>query len=86
MTLQGRDDTGRWVEVTSDRPCPVCGGTSWCSVSADGSVIACRRQEAGCFKSKQDRLGARAVKILSRSLTSKAHRACDRHFIRSSAG
>ena len=30
-------------EVSHDKPCPVCGGTSWCSVSCDGTICICRR-------------------------------------------
>lgn len=37
-----------WTNVTAAAPCPSCGGTSWCSVSADGTTRICnRRKPAG---------------------------------------
>jgi hypothetical protein len=47
-----------WRRVTGSHPCPVCGKPDWCSLSADGTLAACRRVEAGCWKSKTDKAGA----------------------------
>lgn len=38
-----------WIPVKKSRPCPVCGGDSWCTVSADGNVALCARIEEGCM-------------------------------------
>src|SRR5262249_15940226 len=46
-----------WVLVSRESPCPVCKHADWCSVSADGALAACRRVEAGCWRSKTDRAG-----------------------------
>jgi hypothetical protein len=43
-----------WTEA---RPCPICGHSGWCSVSADGGVVSCRRREDGCASSRVDRNG-----------------------------
>jgi hypothetical protein len=48
---------GRWRRVTRSHPCPACGKPEWCSLSADGTLAACRRVEAGCWRSKMDRAG-----------------------------
>lgn len=32
-----------WIEGTRDRPCLVCGKPDWCTVTADGGTIHCRR-------------------------------------------
>jgi len=47
-----------WREVSRDNPCPVCKKSSWCKLSGDGAVVLCRRQEAGCYRSKLDQRGA----------------------------
>ena len=36
--------------VWRDRPCPVCGKTDWCLVSADGSAAICQRVKEGSRK------------------------------------
>jgi hypothetical protein len=36
-----------WKEVSSKNPCPECKHNSWCRVTEDGSLCACRRSEAG---------------------------------------
>ena len=33
----------RWREVTSEKPCPVCGGVDWCAWMPDGSTLKCER-------------------------------------------
>ncbi|HEY7307876.1 MAG TPA: hypothetical protein VH643_00815 [Gemmataceae bacterium] len=43
-----------WAPI---RPCPICLHNSWCSKSADGSVIICRREPTGCLRQKFDRNG-----------------------------
>jgi putative DNA primase/helicase len=35
-----------WVRVTRAHPCPVCGRTHYCSVSADGGLVFCTRTES----------------------------------------
>jgi hypothetical protein len=49
---------GKWRRVTRAHPCPICGKDSWCGVSADGRLAACRRVEVGAWKSKTDKSGA----------------------------
>ncbi len=49
-TLSG----GRWKSVSRARPCPVCGGASWCQV-LDGERVMCRRSVTG--QSRTDRRG-----------------------------
>jgi 5S rRNA maturation endonuclease (ribonuclease M5) len=39
-----------WVRVSSNKPCPVCGKTDWCSISEDGSACICPRTEKGSKK------------------------------------
>lgn len=45
----------RWASCSQRRPCPVCGGHSWCSVRADGVLVACRRNNGG--QQREDRNG-----------------------------
>lgn len=45
----------RWSSTSQRRPCPVCGGHSWCSVRADGALVACRRNSGG--RQREDRNG-----------------------------
>jgi len=47
-----------WVRVRPSAPCPICKGTDWCSVSADGAVAKCMRAEEGSFRTKQDSNGS----------------------------
>ena len=49
---------GRWTNVTSQSPCPICEKPDWCRVSEDGQLVACRRQPKGAEKSKSDKNGA----------------------------
>lgn len=42
--------TGTWRNATKQKPCPICGGTDWCAISADDSCVACRRKEGGISK------------------------------------
>jgi hypothetical protein len=37
----------KWVRVNKRRPCPICGRPDWCTVSADGTVACCMRQDGG---------------------------------------
>jgi hypothetical protein len=46
------------TRVSANYPCPVCNHCDWCSVSSDGTLAACRRVEAGAWKTKTDRGGA----------------------------
>jgi hypothetical protein len=34
-------DVPEWLDVSSDRPCPVCGGVSGCGVLEDGEFARC---------------------------------------------
>lgn len=45
----------RWRSCSQRYRCPICGGSSWCSVRADGALIACRRNSAG--RQREDRNG-----------------------------
>jgi hypothetical protein len=51
-------NAGNWRRVSAGNPCPVCRHADWCSISADGTLAACRRVEAGAWRSKTDRAGA----------------------------
>jgi hypothetical protein len=46
-----------WRRVTAKHPCPICSKGNWCTVSIDGHMAACRRVEAGAFKTKADKNG-----------------------------
>jgi hypothetical protein len=35
----------------------MCGKPDWCSLSADGTLAACRRVEQGAWRSKTDKSG-----------------------------
>jgi hypothetical protein len=48
----------KWRRVTRSHPCPICLKPDWCSISADGTLAACRRVELRAWKSKADRAGA----------------------------
>jgi hypothetical protein len=48
---------GKWRRVTPQRPCPACGKTNWCTLSADGRLAACRRVEAGAWRTKTGKDG-----------------------------
>src|SRR5947207_5444751 len=37
-----------------EHPCPICGKPDWCSLSADSGMAACRRVEAGCWRSRSE--------------------------------
>jgi hypothetical protein len=49
--------SGKWNPVNRKHPCPICRKPDWCSVSTDGSLVACRRIESGALKTKQDKNG-----------------------------
>jgi hypothetical protein len=34
-------DAPEWIEASSLHPCPVCGGTSQCSIHEDGEFARC---------------------------------------------
>jgi len=46
-----------WHEVTRSNPCPICGKTDWCSVSADGVWVVCRRLDNGRGIHRVDKSG-----------------------------
>lgn len=35
-----------WIRVCRSHPCPVCEGTTWCTVSGDGAVVHCMRAKS----------------------------------------
>ena len=49
---------GHWIDVSRQSPCPICDKPDWCRVSADGQLVACRRESRGAKKSKSDKNGA----------------------------
>jgi hypothetical protein len=49
--------SSRWRRVNKSTPCPVCKHPDWCAISTDGALAACRRIEAGGWRSKTDRAG-----------------------------
>jgi hypothetical protein len=58
MSIPSHNPRGKWNRVSRSRRCPICGKADWCSVSADGRFVACRRVEQGAHKIKQDKDGA----------------------------
>lgn len=36
-------DGRAWVDAAASRPCPVCGGASWCQTARDGATVLCKR-------------------------------------------
>lgn len=50
----GRSGRAGWTDVSSRRPCPVCGQDSWCQVRADGSIVLCKRVEGDTTKENRD--------------------------------
>jgi hypothetical protein len=44
--------------VSAAHPCPICARGHWCSISTDGRLAACRRVEAGAWRTKIDKAGA----------------------------
>lgn len=42
-----RLETGNWVAVTRDDPCPICGKPDWCRRKPDNSAVLCHRSPAG---------------------------------------
>jgi hypothetical protein len=46
-----------WREVSRREPCPLCGKCSWCSRSADGVWVACRRLDTGEGIHRVDKAG-----------------------------
>lgn len=58
MTIQNyTTKTGNWQTVTKHDPCPICGKPDWCSRTADGKVVACRRVNNGEGIHKVDKNG-----------------------------
>lgn len=57
MSLPLVSARNNWVRVSKASPCPICKNTGWCSISAAGTLAACRRVEPGCWKSKTDKAG-----------------------------
>jgi hypothetical protein len=46
-----------WKRVSGNHPCPVCKHPDWCSVTEDGKLAACRRVDAGAWRTKTDKAG-----------------------------
>ncbi|MCP9495437.1 MAG: DUF3854 domain-containing protein [Pyrinomonadaceae bacterium MAG19_C2-C3] len=40
--------------VTTQHPCPVCGGKKWCQVTQDGRLAHCMREACGAIKQAKD--------------------------------
>ena len=58
LTIQNyTTKTGNWQTVTKHDPCPICGKPDWCSRTADGKVVACRRVNNGEGIHKVDKQG-----------------------------
>jgi hypothetical protein len=49
--------SARWLLVTEESPCHVCGKSDWCSVSADGKKAICRRKDGGDGVRRTDKSG-----------------------------
>lgn len=49
---------GSWKSVTRQNKCPICQKPDWCSITADGKVVACRRVNTGEGKEKVDKAGS----------------------------
>ena len=46
-----------WQDVSRRAPCPICRRDHWCSRSADGVWVCCRRVDDGTGTPKLDKLG-----------------------------
>jgi hypothetical protein len=57
MTSANGNDQARWAHVSASRPCPRCGKSDWCRVSACGAWCICRRNAEG-GREKTDKSGA----------------------------
>jgi hypothetical protein len=55
--MTDRRSAGNWRLVTASSPCPICKKPDWCSISADGALVSCRREENGALKIKADKAG-----------------------------
>ena len=42
---RGNQGSGGWREASRQKPCPICGATSWCSSTEDGQAAVCRRSD-----------------------------------------
>ena len=47
-----------WRHVSHSAPCPICGHPNWCSFSADGVWMLCRRVDNGTGLHRVDKAGA----------------------------
>lgn len=47
-----------WRHVSHSDLCPICGRPDWCSISADGTWVLCRRIDTGAGLHKVDKAGA----------------------------
>jgi hypothetical protein len=43
----------KWKRTTQHTRCPICEHDGWCSVSGDGNIALCMREETGSFKTKE---------------------------------
>jgi hypothetical protein len=50
-------ERGKWRRATRANPCPICDKPDWCSISADGTLAACRRVADAAWKTKTDKAG-----------------------------
>lgn len=46
-----------WKNVSRTNPCPVCGKPDWCSITQDGTWVACRRVDDGQAQHRIDKAG-----------------------------
>jgi Domain of unknown function (DUF3854) len=46
-----------WQRVNRKQPCPICGKSDWCRVTADGQWAICRRLDTGDGHRKVDKAG-----------------------------
>ena len=44
LAPQTRKNSG-WRGASRQNPCPLCGGTTWCSSSEDGQAVCCRKSD-----------------------------------------
>ncbi|MEN6300628.1 MAG: DUF5906 domain-containing protein [Anaerolineaceae bacterium] len=51
-------DLSNLINVDTQTPCPICGHSDWCSYSADGFRVICRRIETGSIRTASDASGA----------------------------
>ena len=57
MSIADPTPRRKWRRVSPHEPCPICSAESWCSISANGTIVHCRRTATGACATKTDKNG-----------------------------